>query len=149
MLRIFLIGLWIGAVGVGSTYAGVYLKRRSLSSHTDKVKEKLEVKKVRPITAPVIAGGALKGYVSAEFSFVLDNSANSQEGLDIESYFMDEAFKLIYSESTIDFDRLEKIDVDVLAKKITAKVNERVGSHAVKETLLKNLAFIAKEDMPH
>ncbi len=149
MLRIFLIGLWIGAVSLGSTYAGAYWKRRSLSPQTDQVKEKIEVKKVRPITAPVIAGGALRGYVSAEFSYVLDNSAIGQDGLDIESYFMDEAFKLIYSESNIDFDQLEKVDVDALTKKITAKVNERVGSHAVKETLVKNLAFIAKEDMRH
>lgn len=147
MLRTLMICMWIGALSFGSIFAGAYWKKRSLSSGAEQVKEKLEIRKVRPITAPVISGGALKGYVSAEFSVVLTSEA-VHEAQDIESYFLDEAFKVIYAENDVDFEHPQKIDVVDLTKRITSKANERLGFNAVKETLVKNITFIPKDSLP-
>ncbi|MFY9629289.1 MAG: flagellar basal body-associated protein FliL [Methylocystis sp.] len=149
MLRTLLIGLWVGAVALASTYGGAYWKLNMAPARTNVVQsEKVEVRKVKPLTAPVISGGELKGYVSAEFAFSLDPSKPLVGGLDPEAYFMDEAFRIIYSDNEIDFQHVKKIDVDALTKRITARVNERIGSDAVKETLVKNLVFVSKDEMP-
>ena len=150
MFRTLLIGLWVTAIALGSTYAGAYWKthnasERSAAAHA----EKIEVKKVKPITAPVIVDGQLKGYVSAEFSYAQETGQDKHGGRDPEAYFIDEAFRLLYSESSLDFEHVEKIDLDSLTRKITDKVNARMGSHVLKETLVKNLVFTPREGMPH
>lgn len=150
MARMLLIGLWVCVVTLAATYGGVYWKRLpSSGSSGGEHSEKLEVKKVKPITVPVISGGALKGYVSAEFSLLTAAGDKHAPALDPESFLMDEAFRLIYSDNKLDFDHLEKVDLDALTKTITARVNERMGSARIKETLVKNFAFVRKEDLPH
>ncbi len=147
MLRTLFICVWIGALSFGSIFAGAYWKRRPLSSGSEQVKEKLEVRKVKPITAPVISGGALTGYVSAELSIVLTEEA-AHDAQDIETYFLDEAFKVIYGENDLDFEHPQKINVDDLTKRMTSKANEKLGYNAIKETLVKDITFIPKESLP-
>jgi hypothetical protein len=150
MMRTLIIGLWTCAVALGATYAGAQWKQRSATATAaGETAEKYELKKVKPITAPVIVGGALKGYVSAELSF-LGKAAHGahSDGVEPEAFFMDEAFKLLYSENNIDFQHVDKIDLDAFTKRITERVNERLGAGAIKETFVKNLTFIPEENMP-
>lgn len=149
MARTVLIGFWVCMVTLASTYGGVWWKQRPSSAGAGgEHAQKLEVKKVKPISVPVISQGVLKGYVSAEFSFLTVAGDTHSATLDPESYLMDEAFRLIYSDDKLDFDRLEKIDLDALTRKITARVNERMGSAQIKEALVKHFAFVHKEDLP-
>jgi len=152
MMRSLLIGLWTCAVALGATYGGAVWKQRASVTAGSEHAPKLEVKKAKPITVPIIAGGTLKGYVSAEFSFVTEASDKhgdkSSGALDPEIFLMDEAFRLIYSDNALDFDHIDKIDLAALTKRITEKVNEHAGVTRLKETLVKNFAFTAKEDLP-
>jgi hypothetical protein len=145
----FLVGLWVCAVSMASTYAGAYLKTHPLSGVFGGARsQEFEVKKVKPITVPIISGGALKGYIAAEFSYLRGDGYQRDDVIDPESYFMDEAFRLIYADNTIDFYKIEKFDLAVLTKKITDRVNERMGAPVLKETLVKNFTFVPREDMP-
>jgi hypothetical protein len=148
MMRSLLIGLWTCAVALGATYGGAQLKQRASVTAAADHAPKLEVKKVKPITVPIIAAGTLKGYVSAEFSFVTEAGDKHGGALDPEIFLMDEAFRLIYSDNALDFEHIDKIDLSVLTKRITEKVNEHAGVTRIKETLVKNFAFTAKEDLP-
>jgi hypothetical protein len=149
MMRFLLIGMWVCFVTLASTYGGVFLKARQASSSSAATHAvKLEVKKVKPITVPMILGGQLKGYVSAEFSFLTEVGDKHDTALDPESFIMEEAFRLIYSDNKLDFSHLEKVDIDLLTKQITANVNARLGVARVKETHVKSLAFVPKEDLP-
>ncbi len=149
MFRTLLIGIWVAVIALGSTYGGAYWKLHSASADSSGAyAEKFEVKKVKPITAPVIVDGELRGYVSAEFSFALDAAARKHSGRDPEAYFTDEAFRLLYSAKSLDFEHIDKIDIDALTRMITEKVNERIGSSIVKETFVKNLTFTARDNMP-
>lgn len=149
MLRYLLVGIWACLVALGSTYGGVLLKaRRAAAAQEAPHDAKSELKKVKPITVPVISGGALKGYVSAEFSFLAEAGDTHEAGVDPESFIMDEAFRLIYSDNKLDFSRLEKLDIDALTRQIAAKVNARLGGSRIKEVLVKNLVFVPKDDLP-
>lgn len=149
MFRSLFLGLWVCAVSLGATYGGVYWKSRQTGATTADHAEKLEVKKMKPLTVPIIAGGVLKGYISAEFSFLVGaTDKHDNGGPDPESYFLDEAFRLIYAETKADFTHVDKPDLNALTAQITKNINKRLGAPVVKETLVKNFAFVAREDMP-
>ncbi len=148
MLKTLFVGLWACLVTLGATYAGVQWRARGAAPEPQHV-EKASVHKVKAITVPIIANGTLKGYVSAEFSFVgAEAGGHESAGPEPESFFMDEAFRLIYSDTQVDFAHLEKKDLAALTEQITANVNRRIGRSIIKETLLRNFAFVAREDMP-
>ncbi len=150
MLRLLAIGVWTCAVTIASTYSVAYWKsHKGVASAQEAHLEKLEVRKVKPITVPIISDGALKGYISAEFSYVMDISNKSHGSLDPDSYFMDEAFRLIYADNSLDFHHIEKFDLNALTKELTQRINKRLGSSSLKETLVKSFAFVPKEDIPH
>jgi hypothetical protein len=148
-VQIFLAGLWVCAVSLASAYAGAYFRTHPFAAmFGDAFGQRFEMKKVKPISVPAISDGKLKGYISAEFSFLRNESYMRDGAMDPESYFMDEAFRLIYADSTIDFNNIEKFDLAVLTKKITDRVNERLGAPVLKETLVKNFTFVPREDLP-
>lgn len=146
-MRLFLFGLWVVAASTGSTFAGSYWRLHRAASTHEGVSAKVEVKKLRPITVPIIAGGSLKGYVSGDFSVVLDPD-KTHGGVDPEVYVADEAFKLLYSHNDFNFAHMQKLDLSGLSRQITANVNARLGAETVRETLVKNFTFISKEDLP-
>lgn len=149
MMRLLMIGLWVCLVTLASTYGGAYWKAHRLTAiASEGQSEKLEVRKIKPITVPIISGGALKGYISADLSYVLDTSNKHPLSLEPDSYFMDEAFRRIYADNSLDFHHIEKFDLDALTKEITEHVNKRLGAALIKETLVKNFAFVPIDEMP-
>ncbi|KAF2990638.1 flagellar basal body-associated protein FliL [Methylocystis sp. MJC1] len=151
MIRTLVVGLWCGVVALASTYGGAYWQEhRAATPAVSDLPVKTELKKVKPISVPVITNGVLKGYVSVEFMFVMEAGEGHGSGdVDPEGFLMDEAFRLIYSDTKIDFAKLEKMDIDSLTKQITANVNTRLGKKRIKETLVKNLTFVPKDEIPH
>jgi hypothetical protein len=148
-MRPLLVGLWVCIVTLASTYGGAYWKSHQFTnSSSDSHTEKLEVRKVKAITVPIVSDGAVQGYISGEFSYVVDGSNKSRVALDPESYFMDEAFRRIYANNKLDFHHIEKFDLNELTKEITLHVNQRLGAEYLKETLVKSFTFIPKEEMP-
>lgn len=153
MLRMLVIGIWSCAVTLASTYGAAYWKSHRNATPAEAHVEKLEVKKIKPITVPIISDGMLKGYISAEFSYVVaaaggSHGASGADG-DPDSYIMDEAFRRIYADNSLDFHHIEKFDLNTFTRELTARVNERLGSSLIKETLVKSFAFVPKEDIPH
>jgi hypothetical protein len=155
MMRMVLIGIWACVVTLGSTFGASYWKsHRSAPGEAAQHAEKLEVKKVKPITVPIISEGTLKGYISAEFAYVVEASNKEGHGgggapVDADSYVMDEAFRRLYADNNLDFRRIEKYDLNSLTKELTKSINERLGGELVRETLVKSFAFVPKDDIPH
>lgn len=151
MNQALIVGIWACLVTLGGAYGGVYWRQhKSDSAAAAAHEEKLEPRKIKPITVPIIADGVLKGYISAEFSVMSPKADAHEHGpdLDPEGYFMDEAFRLIYAENKIDFSNMQKSDLADLTRRLTANVNQRLGKEFVKETLVKNFAFIPREELP-
>jgi hypothetical protein len=148
MLRSIAFGLWVCLVSLASTYGGAYWNsHRSLATAGGEAPDKIEVRRVKPITVPVISGGELRGYVSGEFSIAVAASDKRGHDQQAESYVMDEAFRLLYSDNNLDFGAIEKIDLNALTKQITKNANERLRSEMVKETLVKSFTFTPKDDL--
>ncbi|WP_244594634.1 flagellar basal body-associated protein FliL [Methylosinus sporium] len=154
MMRMVLIGIWACVVTLASTFGASYWKsHHSAPAEPAAHVEKLEVKKVKPITVPIISDGMLKGYISAEFAYVVEasNTSHGSGGgaVDADSYVMDEAFRRLYADNSLDFRRIEKYDLNSLTRELTKSINQRLGAELVRETLVKSFAFVPKDDIPH
>ncbi len=152
MIRFLLVGVWTLVVTLGATYLGAMLQLRKASEPVEAHAAKLKVFKVKPVTVPMIVDGALKGYVSADLSFVREAPENDKHGeggaIDPESFIMEETFRLIYSEHKVDFNHIEKVDVGTLTKQIAERVNARLAGSPIKEILIKGLFFVPKDEIP-
>ncbi|WP_442754615.1 flagellar basal body-associated protein FliL [Methylocystis sp. JAN1] len=147
MGKTLLVGLWACAVTLAATFGGAYWRLTPEHGAASQREEKTQARSIKPITVPVIVGGVLKGYVSAEFNIVSVSDGHGG-GLDPESFVMDEAFRLIYADPQTDFSHLRKADLAALTTRLTANVNHRLGKKVIKETLVKNFTFVSREDLP-
>jgi hypothetical protein len=149
MIKIIASCLWICLVTASAGYAAAMWKFQ----HTDNAgaaagAEKVEYKKTRPLNVPIIAKGSVAGYVVAQFGYTV--VADNAEKLSVppEAFLLDEAFQTLYSDSKLDFHHLEKYDVTGLTKTLVEKVNRRLNKDVLKDVLVEELNFVAKEDIP-
>ncbi len=148
MIRNLLVGLWACTVTLAATLGGAYWREQPKASGSNEHKPKVQVEQIAPITVPIIDRGVVTGYVSAEFSIIATKGeAHGGSPLEPESFFMDEAFRLIYSDNKTDFSNIQKVDLDALTAKITANVNKRMGRPAVQETLMRSFNFVPREEI--
>jgi hypothetical protein len=98
------------------------------------------------ISVPVIADGAVQGYVVAQFVLAVDTKELKRLSVPPEPLFLDEAFKTIYAGETIDFRRFRKQDLPALGKRILAGANKRYGAHLIQEVLIQELNYVPKDE---
>ncbi|MFI5010902.1 MAG: hypothetical protein ACHQAY_01000 [Hyphomicrobiales bacterium] len=148
MLKLVLGGLWICAVTLLSSYATTYWK----VGHSDVVARDdtpagLEYKKIKPINVPMIADGAVQGYIVVQFVLTTSAAASKKLSVPPEVFLQDEAFRAIYSDATLDFRHLEKYDITKLTKTLVQRVNERLDTDVVKDILVQEFNYVSKDDM--
>lgn len=147
MARILVTGFWICAITLLSCYGAVYWGTGLKLAKQEEYLEGLEYRKVRAINVPVIAEGAVQGYVIANLVFTADARTLRNLSVPIETFFIDETFRQVYSDEKLDFRRLSKYDVPALLASIKRKVNERMGADIVKDVLVENFNFVSKSDI--
>ncbi len=77
---------------------------------------------------PRIKDGAVKGYAVMELSYALDVEALKKADMAPDSVLVDEAFRYVYSDDTIDFDHLDRFDFAKMSRALIRAVNARVKS---------------------
>lgn len=95
----------------------------------------------------MIAEGAVQGYVIANLVFTADARTLRNLSVPIETFFIDETFRQVYSDEKLDFRKLSKYDVPALLANVKRKVNERMGAEIVRDVLVENFNFVSKSDI--
>ena len=75
---------------------------------------------------PRIKDGAIKGYAVMLLSYTLDLGALKKASMAPDSILVDEAFRYVYNDDTIDFDHLDRFDLARMSKALIRSVNARV-----------------------
>ena len=144
-MKAFLVGLWVLIVGLGTSYAVA-----SLDGGPKPVAAvaapALTLEKTRVLNVPIIANGAVRGFIVAQFNYTADPVKVKTLAVAPEAFLLDEAFRAIYTDDHLDFLHLEKYDVGGLTKKLVAVTNKRLGAEVVHDVLVQDFSFIAKED---
>lgn len=146
MIKLLVSGLWVCVVTLLSSYVAVsWQSGRTTPLATPKASAAMDAIKTRMISVPVIADGALQGYVMAQFIFTVDAKLAGRLPIKPDIYILDETFKTMYSEETVDFRHFRKQDLPKLSKKIIESVNTRIGSRLVEDVLIQELSYVPKD----
>lgn len=152
MIKLILVGLWACAITLSSCWAVASWTAASKGAEADhghgaeKSGSMLEHVRTKMISVPIIAEGAIQGYVIAQFIFSIDAKQLKQLSIRPEAILLDEAFKVIYAGEAIDFRNIKKQDLPAMLKSINEGVNKRFGSQIVESVLIQELNYISKAE---
>ena len=148
MIRLIACCVWICAVTLASAYVGATFFRSGAdqtAAQPQKI-EGLEHRKTQPISVPMISGGAVAGYVVAQFIYLIDPEALKRLSVPPDVFITDEAFRMLYV-GKVDFNHLEKYDLPALTGELVKKVNQRLGGDIVKDVLVEQFNYVPKDDI--
>ncbi len=148
MLKIVLIGVWVILVTAASTFGSIYLKSSAAGTGGKAVEDEgVEELKTEMTSIPVIRGGDVVGYVIIQLSFEADRRILGEKKLEPGPYLNDAAFRVIFSSTDVDFQRLRARDLDRLTTAIAVEVNRRIGAELVRHVLLQQLNYVRRDDI--
>jgi hypothetical protein len=131
MIRAALIGVAaVAAVIAGEMGTDKVLAMREARS-TAAVTRATEARKTHEVNVPRIKDGVIKGYAVMLLSYTVDLSALRTAAMAPDSILVDEAFRYVYNDDTIDFDHLDRFDFAKMSKALVGAVNARVKSDVV------------------
>ncbi len=131
MMKALLVSVAAAAsVIVGEMGADKVLAMRQTRS-TAAVTRTTEARKTHEINVPRIKDGAIKGYAVMLLSYTVDLSALKTAAIAPDSILVDEAFRYVYNDDTIDFDHLDRFDFAKMSKALVGAINARVKSDVV------------------
>ena len=117
--------VWIIVVTSASAYVSSTWRARATDSETPvKRAGDLERKKTMPINVPMIANGNVEGY----------------------DFITDEAFRELYT-GEVDFNHLQKYDLQGLTKALAQEINQRLGREIIKDVLVEEFTYVPKRDI--
>lgn len=148
MIRLIATGIWICIVTVLSSYAAALLHAPATPvADGSKVLGGLESMQTSIISVPVVANGAVQGYVLAQFTFTMKSDALNKMSVKPDIYLVDAAFRSIYSGEAAALRGAKKQDLQALTTTIKSRVNERFGDAFVEDVLIEKLTFVPKEEV--
>jgi hypothetical protein len=147
MIKLVASGIWICTVTLLSAYFAIAWKVKSTAAanHAEQV---IEFKKTRAISVPVIAEGAVQGYVVARFGYTIDTSSFKHMQVPVDVILLDEAFRTLYSDQSLDFRHLEKYDLTRLTRDVLRKMNLRLDGEMVKDVFMEEFNYVARDEIP-
>ena len=146
MIRLVLSGLWVCIVTLAASYAAASWK---VGYHPPAAEEKvqgLQYQTTRVISVPMIKDGSVQGYVVAQFVYTIDAATLKRLSVPPEVFLLDEAFRTIYSDTSLDFQHLEKYDINKLTRNLIQQVNTRLKGDLIKDVLVDEFNYISKQD---
>jgi hypothetical protein len=148
-MKAFIIGIWVLIVALGATYASAYFDstRKPVSEQT--VASAVQAEKTRVINVPMIANGAVQGFIVAQFGYTVDSAMMKKVSVSPEVFILDEAFRTLYSDDHLDFTHIEKYDITKLTTHLVQATNERLGSNVVKAILIQDFTYFSKQETEH
>ena len=142
MIRIIMIGFWACLTTLAAGYATTHFRAVAAHPAVTAPATPRELKKTKEFNVPKIRDGAVKGYIVAQLSFVVDNAAAAKAALPPDAFIVDEAFRYVYDDTSIDFDHLEAFDLNKMTKSLITGVNARLGGPVVTDIGIQEFTFL-------
>lgn len=148
MIRLVAVALWICLATLASSYSAVYYMTHQGPGAADDAKlGGLDYERLRPINVPILENGALQGYVVAQLVFTADSDNLNSLAIPPHPFIVDETFRLIYADESLNFRKLERYDLDRLKTRVRETVNARLGKDLIQDILVEEFNYFAKDDV--
>ncbi len=149
MMMRLLAGVWICIVALGASYGVTQWKLGQVTAQADikPVKKAGELRKLKSITVPMVANGQVDGYLVAQFSYMVETEAAKGFDTQPDAFVADEAFRLLYADSKLDYKNLDRFDIAGFAAAVKANANARLKADVVVDLLVQEFNYIGAEDV--
>jgi hypothetical protein len=145
-VKLLILGVWITIVALGSAYgAAVYLPAMMAPKPT--AAAVLQLQKTRVLNVPMIANGVVQGFMAMQFAYTIDDATLKALHVPPEVYLLDEAFRTVYSDNTLDFHKLEKYDLAKFTAHLVEATNTHLGAPLIKDVLIEQFSYISRDTM--
>jgi len=144
MIRLLLAGLWLCATVFVSSHltADWRAQRLAAAAAEPSYFRGVSYEKTRPISVPILRGGAITGYVMAQFVYTIDADDLRTLRVPPESFILDETFQRLFADESIDFADLRAFDMRAFLGELTRAVNARIGEDVVRELMVEEFNFV-------
>ena len=146
MIKLVLVGVWACFATLAASYATTYV-RAAYAKAAAEPAGPIEVKKTREIDVPKIKDGALKGYVVTQFVYSINPAAPKKLGIFPEALVVDEAFRTLFDDDSIDIDNLKKYDLKKLTLTVMKNVNARLKSDVISDLAIQEFTFMTSSEV--
>lgn len=145
-MKTLVTGIWGVVVALGTTYFVASLDGTTPGAAKGSAPVALQTEKTRVINVPMIANGAIRGYIVAQFAYTVDPKQAKTLSVSPDVFLLDEAFRKIYTDDRLDFLHLEKYDIGALTAHLAKATNKRLGIDLVHDVLVQDFTYISKEE---
>jgi hypothetical protein len=144
VIRNLIVSIWIAGLTLASAYFGSQMQRGMAGADQAGSATPPTSIVLKSITVPVIASGAIQGYVLTQITVSTKTALLKSVPQPAELALSDAVFKTIYAEDQIDFQHLKKQDLSKLSKKIVDTINIKAGAPLAEEVFIQELHYISK-----
>ncbi len=127
--------LIVAVVALAAALVGAFGARQAVVFNEHRasavVARSTESRKTHEINVPRIKDGVVKGYAVLILSYTVDVAALKTAEMAPDAILVDEAFRYVYGDDTIDFDHLDRFDFAKMSKALVRAVNDRVKAEAL------------------
>jgi hypothetical protein len=146
MIKAVFLGLVAAAAAIAAEMATDQVVALREARPTATVDKNTEARKTHEINVPRIKDGAVKGYAVMLLSYTVDLKALKTAAMAPDSILVDEAFRYVYSDDTIDFDHLDRFDLPKMSKAVARAVNARVKADVVIDVGVQEFTYAPLSD---
>lgn len=148
MIRFIIIGVWVCAVALGSSYAAAYWAAGAAHGKAEEpYLAGLEYRRTPNITVPMIVNGSVQGYVLARLVYTADAATLRKLPIEPVIFVVNAAFAEIYVNGRVESGKIAKYNLDEMLGRIKTATNTHLNGDVVHDVLVDSLNYIDKTDM--
>lgn len=146
MIRNLAVSIWIVCLTLASAYFGARMQHEPAPKPSQGVQPPALIA-LKSVTVPVIANGAMEGYVLAHITVSAKAELLAKLPQPADLLMGDAAFKTLYAEEQVDFKHLGKQDLAKLSKKVLDGINAKAGIPLASEVFIQELHYLSKQEI--
>jgi hypothetical protein len=141
LLKLILVGLWIGVTTMAAIYAS-----RNLSAAASKLPESAQSKvaedfKTEHIAVAIFLSGKVRGYFTVRVGCKFFNISNKES---LNWILSNDLHKAVYANNEIKYEKIAEGDLDKIAKTLTKYLEERESNLQVTDVKLSEAGFLSR-----
>ena len=135
--------LWTSLILVSSTTAVLQTGLLDRNGEATRGQERSELLKLPTVSVPKLQDGEVKGYVVVKLSATV---VGMDPGARVDAYIVDEAFRSLWERPLLELQGSEKGRLESLTKQVIERVNARLAKGKLRDLLVQEWAWVAKQD---
>jgi len=148
MIKFIVAAVWIIGVTIGTIFVSYSMSAKPPESAGDSpYNGKLEFVKTDMLSVPVVQDGAVKGYFLSKLVYAADVEKLKKLALPIDTLLVDEVYTFLFSNPSIDFSRVEGVDLNAMRNGLKDSINRRVGDDLIYEVMVEQVDYLTKEQI--